>query len=77
MDISTLLQHSLAPSRQAGEPAVGFTVAYEDSVSPTGWDLGVVKMIDGSVERMSFVVASTSGWLVLNRGRILRWWPAA
>ncbi len=61
---------------QEGEPSVGFTVAYEDESSPTGWDLGVVKRVDRSMERLNYLLVSASGWLVVNRGRVLRWWPA-
>jgi len=34
-------------------------------------------MIDSTVERLNYVLATASGWLVVNRRRVLSWWPAA
>jgi hypothetical protein len=77
MDIQRLSEPAIRKACQQGEPGVGCTIAYEEAASPTGWDLGVVKMIDPTVERLNYVLATASGWLVVNRGRVLRWWPAA
>lgn len=77
MDTQKLSEPTFRKSSLAGEPGVGATVAYEDVASPTGWDLGVVKRIDRSVDRLNYVLASATGWLVVNRGRVLRWWPAS
>jgi len=77
MDIQRLSERTFTKRDRNGEPGLGCTVAYEDAASPTGWDLGVVKMIDSTVERLNYVLATASGWLVVNRGRVLRWWPAA
>jgi len=77
MDIQRLSERTFKSSRQEGEPGLGYTVAYEDTASPTGWDLGVVKIIDSTVERLNYVLATATGWLVVNRGRVLRWWPAS
>jgi hypothetical protein len=77
MNLQRLSERTFRKSPQAGEPGVGSTVAYKDTASPTGWDLGVVKMIDCTVERLNYVLATATGWLVVNRGHVLRWWPAA
>ncbi|HEV8577636.1 MAG TPA: hypothetical protein VGX68_01030 [Thermoanaerobaculia bacterium] len=77
MNIQRLFEQTFRKSPQTGEPGIGSTVAYEDPVSPTGWDLGVVRIVDRSVERLNYILATPSGWLVVNRGRVLRWWPAS
>jgi hypothetical protein len=76
MNIQTLLEQGFRRVPQDGELSIGFTVAYEDTASPIGWDLGVVKKVDRSQERLNYVLSTSSGWLVVNRGRVLQWWPA-
>ena len=77
MDSQRLSERTVRRGRQQGEPGPGYTIAFEDTASPTGWDLGVVKTIDRSVERLNYVLATATGWLVVNRGLVLRWWPAS
>lgn len=77
MDITELFAVSFRRLALEGQPEIGSTIAYEDTASPTGWDFGVVKMIDRSIERLNYVVASPTGWLVVNRGRVFRWWSLA
>jgi hypothetical protein len=75
MDIQRLSAPAFRKSSQTGEPSVGSIVAYEDTASPTGWDLGVVKMINRTVDRLSLVIATATGWLVVSPGRVIHWWP--